>query len=51
MKKVGFGMEKKLMACVEAVRMGVGKAIMASGKVEEPITRALAEENCTVITR
>ncbi len=51
MKKVGFGMEKKLMACVEAVRMGVGRAIIASGKVEEPITRALAEKNCTVITR
>ena len=51
MKKVGFGMEKKLMACIESVRMGVGKAIIASGKVEEPITRALAEENCTVITR
>src|SRR2546425_400197 len=49
MKKVGFGMEKKLMACVEAVRMGVGKAIIASGKVEEPITQALAEKNCTVI--
>ncbi len=51
MKKVGFGMEKKLLACVEAVRMGVGKAIIASGKVEEPITQALAEKNCTVITR
>ena len=51
MKKVGFGMEKKLMACVEAVRMGVGRAIIASGKVEEPITQALAEKNCTVITR
>src|SRR5437870_12584185 len=49
MKKVGFGMEKKLMACVEAVHMGVGRAIIASGKVEEPITRALAEKNCTVI--
>jgi [amino group carrier protein]-L-2-aminoadipate 6-kinase len=49
-KKVGFGMEKKLLACVEAVRMGVGKAIIASGKVEEPITQALAERNCTVIT-
>src|SRR2546422_313203 len=51
MKKVGFGLEKKLMACVEAVRKGVGKAIVASGKVEEPIARALAEKNCTVITR
>jgi [amino group carrier protein]-L-2-aminoadipate 6-kinase len=49
-KKVGFGMEKKLLGCVEAVRMGVGKAIIASGKVEEPITQALAERNCTVIT-
>lgn len=51
MKKVGFGMEKKLLASVEAVRMGVGKAIIASGRVEEPITRALAGDNCTVITR
>jgi [amino group carrier protein]-L-2-aminoadipate 6-kinase len=49
-KKVGFGMEKKLLACVEAVRMGVGKAVIASGKVEEPITQALAGKNCTVIT-
>ena len=49
-KKVGFGMEKKLLACVEAVRVGVGKAVIASGKVEEPITQALAGKNCTVIT-
>jgi len=51
LKKVGFGMEKKVLACIEAVELGVEKAIIASGMVEEPITRAIAEENCTVITR
>ncbi len=51
LKKVGFGMEKKLLACTEALELGVERAIIASGMVEEPITRAIAEENCTVITR
>ncbi len=51
LKKVGFGMEKKLLACTEALELGVGKTIICSGLVEDPITRAIAEENCTVISR
>ncbi|HZD12464.1 MAG TPA: [LysW]-aminoadipate/[LysW]-glutamate kinase [Candidatus Binatus sp.] len=51
LKKVGFGMEKKLLAGIEAVRMGVDKAIIASGTVDMPIQRALTGDDCTVITK
>ncbi len=47
--KIGFGMEKKVMACVEAVKMGVGESIIASGLVENPITSATEHRECTVI--
>jgi acetylglutamate/LysW-gamma-L-alpha-aminoadipate kinase len=48
--KIGFGMEKKVLACTEALEMGVGEAIIASGQVENPISSAIAHSNCTVIT-
>jgi acetylglutamate/LysW-gamma-L-alpha-aminoadipate kinase len=35
-------MKKKVMGAVEAIEEGVGKVIFADGRVEEPITRALA---------
>jgi acetylglutamate/LysW-gamma-L-alpha-aminoadipate kinase len=35
-------MKKKVMGAVEAIDEGVGKVIFADGRVEEPITRALA---------
>lgn len=35
-------MKKKVMGAVEAIEAGVGKVIFADGRVEAPITRALA---------
>ena len=37
--KIGLGMEKKVMACNEAIEMGVKEAIIASGQVENPILK------------
>lgn len=48
--KIGFGMEKKVLACTEALEMGVKEAIIASGQVDNPISSAIAHNNCTVIT-
>ncbi|HEV2138903.1 MAG TPA: [LysW]-aminoadipate/[LysW]-glutamate kinase [Nitrososphaerales archaeon] len=47
--KVGFGMQKKVMAAVEAVQGGVKEAIICSGTRSSPLTKALAHEKCTVI--
>ena len=49
--KIGHGMEKKVMACTEALTMGVKEAMIASGNVEEPISSALNHKNCTVIRK
>ena len=49
--KIGYGMEKKVMACIEALDMGVKEAIIASGNVENPISSAMSHINCTVITK
>ena len=43
-------MEKKIIACTEAVEMGVKEAIIASGQVENPISSAMEHNNCTVIS-
>jgi [amino group carrier protein]-L-2-aminoadipate 6-kinase len=43
-------MEKKIIASKEAIEMGVNESIIASGKVENPISAAIAHDNCTVIT-
>lgn len=48
--KIGFGMEKKVLACTEALEMGVKEAIIASGQVDNPVSSAMAHSNCTVIT-
>ncbi|MHA1238889.1 MAG: [LysW]-aminoadipate/[LysW]-glutamate kinase [Candidatus Odinarchaeia archaeon] len=50
-KNVGFGMEKKLLAAVEALEAGVSQVIISSGTVEEPITKALDKIGCTVISK
>jgi acetylglutamate/LysW-gamma-L-alpha-aminoadipate kinase len=47
--KVGFGMQKKVMAAVEAVQGGVKEAIICSGTRSAPLTKALAHDTCTVI--
>ena len=49
--KIGFGMEKKILAATEALEMGVKQALIANGKKENPISAAIANENCTVITK
>jgi [amino group carrier protein]-L-2-aminoadipate 6-kinase len=49
LSKIGFGMEKKVLACIEALEMGVQEAIIASGQVKNPLSRAIAHRNCTVI--
>jgi len=47
---IGYGMEKKVLACIEAVSMGVKECIIASGTTENPISSALNHMNCTVIS-
>jgi len=49
--KIGHGMEKKVMACIESLDMGVKEAIIASGDVENPVSSAISHTNCTVITK
>ena len=51
MPKIGPGMEKKVLASTEAIDMGVHTALIASGRRENPISRAIAEESCTVIRK
>ncbi len=48
--RIGFGMQKKVMGAAEAVEAGVKEAIICSGTRANPIAKALAHENCTVIS-
>jgi [amino group carrier protein]-L-2-aminoadipate 6-kinase len=48
--KIGFGMQKKIMAAAEAVEGGVKEAVICSGTRDTPLTSALAHDNCTVIS-
>ena len=48
--KMGPGMEKKVLAASEAVKMGVKKAVISSGLIEHPITSVLSEDIGTVIS-
>lgn len=47
--KIGPGMEKKILASTEALDMGVKEALIANGQKENPISAAIAHDNCTVI--
>jgi [amino group carrier protein]-L-2-aminoadipate 6-kinase len=47
--KIGSGMDKKVLACIEALEMGVKEAVIASGHVENPLSAAIEHRNCTVI--
>ncbi|TLX65940.1 MAG: [LysW]-aminoadipate/[LysW]-glutamate kinase [Thaumarchaeota archaeon] len=49
--KVGFGMEKKILAAIESLEMGVKQALIANGQRENPISAAISHDNCTVITK
>ena len=51
MPKIGFGMEKKILAATEALDMGVSEALIANGQKENPISSAIAHNNCTVIKK
>ncbi len=48
--KIGFGMQKKILAGIEAMEGGVKEVIVASGFGTEPLTAALAHAGCTVIS-
>ncbi len=48
--RIGYGMDKKILAAVEALQMGVGEAIICSGTAENPISSAISHDHCTVIT-
>ena len=47
--KIGFGMQKKVLAGIEAMEGGVREVIIASGFGPSPLTAALSHEGCTVI--
>ena len=49
--KIGFGMEKKVLASTEALSMGVKESMIASGLTINPITSALEHRECTVIIK
>ena len=49
--KVGPGMEKKILAATEALDMGVKEALIANGQKENPISSAIAHDQCTVIQK
>jgi acetylglutamate/LysW-gamma-L-alpha-aminoadipate kinase len=49
--KIGFGMEKKILAATEALDMGVKEALIANGQRENPISAAIAHDQCTVIQK
>ena len=49
--KIGFGMEKKILAATEALELGVIEALIANGQKENPISSAIAHDNCTVISK
>ena len=48
---IGAGMEKKVIASLEALDGGVDEALIANGKKENPITAAIAHDQCTVIRK
>ena len=48
--KIGPGMDKKVLASVEALKAGAKEAVISSGFVDEPVTSALSHANATVIT-
>ena len=48
--KIGPGMDKKVLAAVEALKGGAKEAVISSGLVEEPVTNALSHAKGTVIS-
>ncbi len=50
-RKVGHGMDKKILAAVEAIEQGVKESIISSGSLDNPIMNSLRGENRTVIRK
>jgi len=50
MPRIGFGMQRKVMAAVDCVRSGVKEAIICSGSRAAPLSSGLAHRGCTVIS-
>ena len=48
--KIGAGMDKKVLASIEALKAGAKEAVISSGLIVEPITSALTHKKGTVIT-
>ena len=48
--KIGPGMDKKVLASVEALQSGAKEAVISSGLISEPLTGALSHKQGTVIT-
>jgi acetylglutamate/LysW-gamma-L-alpha-aminoadipate kinase len=51
MRKVGHGMDKKILAAIEAIEHGAKESIISSGGLDNPITNSLKGENRTVIKK
>ncbi|MEM2210378.1 MAG: [LysW]-aminoadipate/[LysW]-glutamate kinase [Nitrososphaerales archaeon] len=51
MPKIGFGMKTKLLASLEALKMGVNKAVICSGKHEHPLLSAIEGKVGTIISK
>ncbi len=51
MKKVGSGMDKKLLAAAEAIDSGVGRVVICNGNSVRPVSEALENSSGTVITK
>ena len=49
--KIGFGMQKKILAAIEVIDAGVGEGIIASGFGPTPLTNALMHRDCTVMAK
>ncbi|MDG6898153.1 MAG: [LysW]-aminoadipate/[LysW]-glutamate kinase [Nitrososphaerota archaeon] len=48
--KIGYGMQRKVMAAVDCVNSGVKEAIICSGSRPAPLSNGLAHRGCTVIS-
>jgi [amino group carrier protein]-L-2-aminoadipate 6-kinase len=48
--RIGFGMQKKVLAGIEAMEGGVREVIIASGFGPSPLSAAMAHRGCTVIS-
>jgi acetylglutamate/LysW-gamma-L-alpha-aminoadipate kinase len=48
--QIGPGMDKKVLASVEALKNGAKESVISSGLISEPLTAALSHKQGTVIT-